>query len=373
MRLPITFSAYIARNVLMAFLTVLIIIVVVMALAEWVELLRRTSEKEAVTASILLQMVALKLPEGMQKVLPFCVLIAGMVAFVRLSKSSELIVARASGISVWQFLAPAVVVALIIGVLSTAVVNPVAAAMIARFEMLEGKYIEGKPSTLTVSASGLWLRHIEVLQEPFFNSSIEEYILHAQRIDQSDLRMHQVAIFMYGAQHRFIGRIDAVSAQLELGQWRIRNATASAPAALPVAYPDMTLQTDLSLNQIKESFASPQTLSFWQLPSFIDTLQKAGFSAIRHQLHWLMLWATPLMLVAMLLLGALFSLRHHRRGKISMMITFGVFCGFIIYFSSNIVYALGYSGSLPTVLAAFLPPIIIMMVATSALLHLEDG
>jgi lipopolysaccharide export system permease protein len=81
----------------------------------------------------------------------------------------------------------------------------------------------------------------------------------------------------------------------------------------------------------------------------------------------------PVMLLAMTLLGAVFSLRHHRRGGVGKMAVFGVIAGFITYFASNLVYALGFSGSLPVVLAAWTPPLIAAMIGVSLLLHLEDG
>src|SRR3546814_12939731 len=59
------------------------------------------------------------------------------------------------------------------------------------------------------------------------------------------------------------------------------------------------LETSLTMEQIRESFASPETLSFWSLPRFIETLEAAGFSAVRHQLHWHTILATPLLLCSM--------------------------------------------------------------------------
>jgi lipopolysaccharide export system permease protein len=373
MRLPVTLSFYITRHVFAAVMLTLAVIMLILGIGELIEMIRRASHKEGIPLSIVFEMAAMKLPFTVEKVLPFSILIGSMIAFTRLSKSSELIIARASGISVWQFLAPAMLLVIAIGIFFTTVFNPISSAMISRYEKMENKYISGKPSTLSVSPSGLWLRHEERLSEPFMGRTIEEYILHAKRIDQSDMTMHQVIIFLYDEDKAFAGRIDAARARLEEGQWRINNATSSAPSKRPQSNQSIMLKTDLSINQIKESFASPKTLSFWELPSFIDTLQKAGFSAIRHQLHWLTLLATPLMLLAMLILGALFSLRHHRRGKVGIMIAAGVFTGFLVYFAANLVYALGFSGSLPASFAAFLPPLIAMMVGTAALLHVEDG
>ena len=52
----------------------------------------------------------------MLQILPFAVLLGGIFAFWRLSRSSELVVARAAGISAWQFLAMPVLLAMLLGI-----------------------------------------------------------------------------------------------------------------------------------------------------------------------------------------------------------------------------------------------------------------
>lgn len=374
MRLPITLSLYVARNFFVAFAVALLVILFIVGLMELVELIRRASHKEqTVPFHIILEMALMKIPFTAEKVLPFAILIGAMTSLTRLTKSSELIVARASGISVWQFLSPVLATATLIGIFFMAVFNPISSAMISRFEMLEGKYITNKPSVLSISPSGLWLRQVDQLNASFKGKPIKEYVLHARRISQSDMTMSSVIIFLYGADHGFIGRIDAPRASLKEGHWLVNQAVLSAPGMIPRREADYQLATNLSINQIKESFASPKTLSFWELPSFIDTLEKAGFSALRHKLHWQSLLATPFLLASMVLVGAIFSLRHHRRGKVGMLIAAGILSGFVVYFVSNLVYALGFSGGLPVGLAAWAPPLVVSMIGTSFLLHYEDG
>lgn len=374
MRIPFTLSLYIGRHFLIAFLVALLVILGIIGLIELVELIRRASHKEySVPFSIILQMALLKIPYTAERIVPFAVLIGAMLSLSRLSKSSELIIARASGISVWQFLLPEILLAVGLGFLFMGVFNPIASAMISRFEALEAKYITNKPSVLSISPSGLWLRQVESLNVAFNNKQIREYIIHAQRISQNDMSLSQVIIFMYGDEHRFIGRMDAPRAQLLPGYWEVETPMLSAPGLSTSQQKNYRLETELSINQIRESFASPKTLSFWQLPGFINTLEKSGFSALRHKLYWHTLLATPIMLAAMIVIGAIFSLRQHRRGKVGMLISGGIVSGFLVYFVSNLVYALGFSGSLPIGLAAWTPPLVAAMLGIAMLLHLEDG
>ena len=374
MRLPLTLSLYVARNFMLAFAIAMLVILLITGMIELVELIRRVSHKEyEVPFRIVMEMALMKIPFTAEQVLPFAVLIGAMLSLSRLSKSSELIVARAAGISAWQFLTPAALSAMALGVFFVAVFNPISSAMISRYETLEGKYITNSPSILSVSPSGLWLRQVQTPESNFNGKPIYEYILHARRVSQDDMTMERVIIFLFGEHHQFIGRLDAPSAILQPGYWMVERPMMSAPGSLPATLPHYHLKTDLDINQIKESFSSPKTLSFWELPSFIGTLEKAGFSALRHRLHWHTLLATPFMLASMVLIGAIFSLRHHRRGKVGILIALGILSGFVVYFISNLVYALGFSGSLPVILAAWTPSLVAIMIGTTVLLHHEDG
>lgn len=374
MRLPLTLSFYIGRQCLAAMSVAMMGVIGVIGMIELVELIRRASKKaNDVPFTSIVEMTLLKLPLTAEKVLPFAVLIGAMVAIARLTRSSELVAARASGVSVWQFLAPVVVLGMLVGFFFTAVFNPIAASMITRFEALEGKYITGTSSVLSVSASGLWLRQVEDINATVNGKPIESYIIHAKRISQQDYTLSDVVIHAYGDEGAYIGRIDAPNAQLQQGYWAIGRAQIAIPGLSLQVAENFRLDTELNIRKIQDSFAAPQTLSFWDLPSFIETLESAGFSALRHKLHWHSLLSAPLLLTGMICIAAVFSLRQPRRGRVAMLIVAGVIAGFVVYFTTNLVYALGYSGSLPVIVAAWTPPLITIMLGVSALLHIEDG
>lgn len=374
MHLPLTISFYMGRHFLFAILATIAAVLVIVGLMELLELVRRTADTaRSVPFFILLQMMALKLPTTAEKIYPFAVMVGAMIALSRLSRNSELIVTRAAGVSVWQFLLPGVIVTFVMGIIFVTLMNPIAAMTIGRFDRLEGKYITGKPSTLSISPSGLWLRQTEESGLQFGDVPAHEYIIHAVRMNQTDYAMESVIIFLFDSAHRFIGRIDAPVAQLKPKQWVIDNAVLSSPGSLPRTVPEYTIPTALTLNHIQDSFSEPETFSFWQLPGFIRVLEQAGFSAMHHKLHYHSLIAMPLLLAGMLMLAAVFSLRTPRRGRTGMVLVIGLAAGFALYFMTNIIYALGAAGDLPIALAAWAPSLIVVMVAGAALLHLEDG
>lgn len=364
MRLSLTLSAYIGRQFAVRFAAVLLALSAITYLFDTIELMRRAASRVDVTFSIVLQLSLLRLPQLIQEMIPFMVLFATMLTFWRLSRSHELTVVRAAGISVWQFLLPALAIVLLIGAFRLAVLNPVGAVMYSRYEQTEAKLLRGQTSLLAVAQSGFWLRQTD---------GKSNAVIHAQRVSSQHMELYNVIVFMFEGKDRFSGRIDAASARLGSGAWILQDATISDPERGSRFEKTYSLPTDMTVERIQESFASPETISFWELPSFIRVLENAGFSAVRHRLYWHRLLAGPLLLLSMVLLAATFSLRPPRRGGTFALVAAGIMAGFVLYFVSNLVAALGQTASIPVVLAAWTPAGVSTLVAVTLLLHLEDG
>lgn len=363
-RLSPTLSLYIVRRFLSSFAIVLLVFAGLIFLLDVIELMRRTSGRFDIDASLIAQMALLKLPYMTQKVVPFAALFGGMHTFWRLTRFHELIIARAAGVSVWQFLFPAVASMIVIGLINISAFNPIASAMLSRYDLLESRYVLGRTNLLTVSRTGLWLRQADELGQS---------VIHAASVTQPDMILHDVIIFLYEGTDQFIGRIDASEASLGIGTWNLKNALLTGPSRPSQTLEDYSIKTSWTMAKIQDSFAPPETMSFWELPGFIALLDSAGFSASRHRLYWHSLLAVPLLLSAMVLVAASFSLRPARRGGVALLIGSGVIFGFLLFFLSDVVLALGLSATIPSILAAWTPAGFSLLIGLTALLHLEDG
>jgi lipopolysaccharide export system permease protein len=363
MRLPATLAVYIGRLFVFWFAAVFSGLALVVYLFDSIELIRRTQRVD-VPLGMLLSLSALKLPHLATELVPFVVLFAAMLCFWRLSRSHELTVIRAAGVSVWQFLLPVMAVAIAIGALRVAVVNPVAAALYSRYETLEGELLRGRTSSLAVSATGFWLRQAD---------GAGNSVVHALRVASREMELHEVIVWSFEGADRFAGRVDARSARLEPGAWVLSDAWVSRPERPSRHEDSLRLPTDMTPERIQDAFAAPETISVWELPGFIRTLEAAGFTALRHRLHLQRLLASPLLLGAMVLIAASVSLRPPRRGGALAMAVIGVGAGFLLFFTSNLVAALGLSRAIPVDLAAWTPAAVTALLGTALLLHLEDG
>jgi lipopolysaccharide export system permease protein len=363
MRLSSTLSLYIGRQFLFCFLSVVSALLLIVFLFDVIEMARRAASRPAATMGLVMQLSLLKLPKLAQELAPFVVLFATMIAFFRLARTHELTVVRAAGVSVWQFLLPVVTVALLIGGVLLAIINPLSAVLYARYELLEAELFRGQSSLLAVSPTGVWLRQAD---------GKTNSVVHALRVAPDTMILSDVIIFTFEGEDKFVGRLDATTAELKSGHWLLRNAqiTTDHPSQFAAQY---ELPTDMTRERIQDGFGSPETISFWDLPAFIRTLEAAGFSATRHRMYWHRSIAGPLLLFAMVLLAATFSLRPPRRGGAVRLIMGGIASGFVLFFLTNLVAALGQTQSIPVALAAWAPTAVSTLLGVSFLLHLEDG
>jgi lipopolysaccharide export system permease protein len=366
----ITLSLYIVRQFALAVTAMLLALSGLVAMFDFIELLRRSASHPEVSFGTVSQIAALRLPYVAMQILPFAILLGGILCFWRLTRSSELIVARAAGISAWEFLTAPTLCAFLFGVVATALVSPVSSVMFARAEAMDNAYLRTGGGPLALNGGQLWLR-----QSDHQTSTQGVAIIHAQQVQMRgrQLTAQQVSVFRLDGSDKLLSRVEATNATLTSGSWVLENARIIRPDQLPQPPELMNLPTDLTVSRVQESFASPDTLSFWALPGFIALLDRSGFSSIRHRLHFQALLALPLLSATMALVSAGFSMRPARRGGVAKMIGSGVAAGFALFVVSKIAEEIGQSGALPVALAAWAPAASGLMLAVALLLHTEDG
>jgi lipopolysaccharide export system permease protein len=362
-----TLTVYIARRFLITLGLTVLVVAGVILLFDVIELLRQTAKVEEATLALVVRMGLLRLPLMLQTALPFVFLAAALMTFWRLSRSSELIVVRAAGVSVWQIMLPLFALVLFLGVINVGALNPVAATLFTQFERVGQTVGLGTDKPFSLSRGGLWLRE---RKEDGFR------VIHARkaRQDNAVLFLSEVLVLEIGRDDIPDRRIDARAGRLSDQRLILEGVTISMPGEVPQRLPTMDVSTGLSLPEIQEKFAAPESISFWALPDFIAFFESAGFSPQAHRMHWYALLASPAMLCAMVLLAAVFGFNaNQRRGGWLARVVGCTVTGFLVYFFSQVTYTLGQSQTLPVVLAAWSPALVAGLLGLALLFHLEDG
>lgn len=364
-----TLHFYFARRFLKSFLSVFLIFFAILSLIDLVEQVRRFGSTDTGFGTLIV-LTLLNVPEGLYRILPLITILATLSLFLALARSSELVVTRASGRSALKSLIAPVTTAILIGLFAVGVFNPIVAATQKQYERVVAR-ISGVVSTLSVSSEGLWLRQ---------GSNDGQTVIHAIRSNLDGTVLSDVTFLGYDSGGKPTFRIEARQAELVVGAWAISDAKewrfdtqASIPEVDAFETPKMNLASNLTRNQILDSFGTPSAIPIWELPGFIRRLEAAGFSARIHRTFMHMELALPVLLAAMVLVGAGFTMRHTRFGRTGVMVLAALGLGFTLYFIRNFASILGENGQIPVILAAWGPPIAAALLPLGLLLHLEDG
>jgi lipopolysaccharide export system permease protein len=359
-----TLARYFGLRFLGTFAAVLAGVFVLVVLVDYVEMMRRLSDTPNVSALLVAKTSLFRVPQIVERTLPFCVLIGTMSCYLGLSRRLELVVSRAAGMSAWQFTAPALIIALLIGAIATAAYNPVAATLHERSKRLEEQLSGNIRTGLQATANGFWVRQ---------RSADNQSVINARISREQGVRLSNVTAFVFDPNGQFRERIEAKSAELEQGHWRLHDARVYAPGAPPSERDSYRLATNLTAEQVRESFSTPETVPFWQLPHFIQMAERVGLAASGYRLQYQKLLAQPFMLAAMVLLAAAFSLRFFRFGGVPKMVLGGVIAGFALYVMAKVADDMSRAELLSPLLAAWLPVAVGGMTGFVALLYQEDG
>jgi lipopolysaccharide export system permease protein len=358
-----TLARYFGMRFLGAVASVFGGILILVVLVDYVEMTRQASRVPNAPALIVAQISFFRVPQVTERIIPFAILVGAMTCYLTLSRRLELVIARAAGMSAWQFIAPALAGALLIGIATTTVYNPVSAHLREYSKRLEADLFGQRPR-MGQANSGFWVRQRDTGGQAILNA--------ASSREQGRI-LDGVTALTFDHANGFQERIEAKSAQLESGYWHLIDVTVYTVRSPPRQYPTYRLITNLTLEQVRESFATPDSVSFWSLPQYIQLAESAGLAASGYKLQYHLLLARPFLLAAMVLLAASVSLRFFRFGGVTRMILSGVIAGFLLYVLSKVTEDMSKAALIHPVAAAWLPVLAGSLTGFVALLYLEDG
>ena len=361
-----TLTLYFLRHFAKLTISVFLLVLVIIALASYFELADRALNNEAADWKTLALVALFRVPAVSEDTVSFTVLYGAIAAFIITNRRLEVVVARAAGVSAWQFLLPACAVGLLFGVFMTTVYNPFASSLFVMSQNLTSTAFGFNAKQLGQSddSGPIWVRQ---------RSGAMESIIGSQSTFDGGLGLTNATAYVFDAEGRFLRRIDAPTAHFFPGAWRLDDAIETTVDQTPKYVPLYSLPTNLTTNEVKQTFLQLDSVSFWTLPGLIASARRAGVSADRYVLQFNVLLARPILLMALVLIAANVSLRFSRSRNIAGVIITGVAIGFMLYIVLKIVGDLGSGGIVPPLLAAWLPAVVATLVGVTVLLHLEDG
>jgi lipopolysaccharide export system permease protein len=352
------------RGLVLAF----VIISSLVILVDFVELSRRFGSYDQVTVLTIAYMTALKMPSVIEQTLPFIVLFGIMWSMFKLNRRSELIAMRAAGYSAWSFATPPTVIAIALGIFAITVLNPGVAVLNSKFEEKRVQVSRNAGAPITTNKNNIWLRE-----------SVPEgsLIIHAKGASPRDAALLNVSFIYYrldeNAKPVFLKRIEAKKATLIPGAWVLTNTSEVKKNSLPQKQDQLQFNTQYDVNSLLEHLSADSSFSFWELPRIINNSKAAKLDSRRYEIQWNRMLALPLTLAAMALIGASFSFRLVRLGGVFGMALIGGSIGFFLYFTGDLLEALGSTKVLPPIIAAWAAPTFVFFTGLARITIVEDG
>ncbi|HSM42004.1 MAG TPA: LPS export ABC transporter permease LptG [Afifellaceae bacterium] len=356
-----TINRYVARRFLATISAIVLGVISLIVIIDFVEQFRKFGDRPDFTGWTSMKLAGMHTPAIIEQLMPFILLFGTIICLLSLSRRFELVVARASGLSVWRFLSAPLVIAVLVGIASSTLLNPLATRLTNDAEELEAGLRSSKSRH---DDTGIWFRQ---------SSQNGSSIMHAAGASKRGPVLSGVRVFVFDHNGRFSEKIDADRAVYQNKSWRLESALIAAKGEPPLSVDTFILPTRLSRKDIRDSLTLPENLSFWDLPDFIDTARQTGVNTDRFLQAYHQHLARPIFLVAMVIIAATVSLRLTRYGGTGKLVLTGIAAGFLLYVVTEVISDLGGNGILSPALSAWAPGIIALTFGATVLLYQEDG
>ena len=363
MKLNSELFKYVSKTFLFTSAIIIVFFASIIFIGDLVEYNKKLSSYESNAISLVFLLSALNLPKMLQEILPFCLLFSGMLWALRINDSKELLVIRSSGLPIRKICHPILLVSIILGFISVTTLSPLISATQKKIQKIESERL-GKPiNSLLVTPSGFWVKQ----------GSLEgNDIIYAKSLNSKTMSFNDVIVFKFNKEYEVKKRIKAYSSELHENYWFLEETESINDIGEITNNDFIKLPTSITKAQIKEGFASPDSLSLWALIPFIKMFENAGFSAKKHRYYLYKLSTFPFLLAAMSILGLSFNLNSFSRQRSNYNILIGVISGFSIFYITKIINALSISGKMPLFFGSLLPIILPLFLSIALIIHADE-
>lgn len=353
-------ALYLARTFLLRSLAVLAALVLILATLDVLgnagEVLAPPQNGDAE----LWRYVGLRVPQLIQRFLPFSVLLGTLITLAVMNQNSEVVAMKAAGISAHQIIAPLMLASLVLAAASFVFNERIVTRATAALNAWEAADYGPVPRDTGIR-SNIWVHRGDDLVRVNVVSGAG-----------ADLRLRGVTVYERagGTLQRIIRGDQGIlnGSNLELTGTRSFDLETGGEQRAEVA----RLPLNLAPEQFTLARVDPAEQDFWTLENSIRQLEIAGRDTVSLQGN---LWhkiAGPLSSVLMPLLAAVAAFGLARSGQLFIRAVIGMLLGFAYFVVDNFALAMGNLGAYPPLLAAWGPFLLFLMIGEAVLIRTEE-
>ena len=287
-------------------------------------------------------------------------LLAALMAFGKLSGSSEITAMKAGGVSYYRIVAPVLVVGFLVSMFYLVWAEKVVPAAKARCAEIVDYEI--KNSTKPTGES----EHIVIKS---LKGSTQR-ITYANKFDEKEGKMTGITIEEF--EKGQIVRIQTAKEGFwENGTWRMVNGNVFAlddeeGVTSTARFAEQIIPIDMSPKQIAWEQKEPEEMTIAELREYINLLESRGESAPKQWCEIYMRISIPLASFFFAMIGAALGTQKQRTSS-SIGLGISIIVIFIYYAVMSFTTGLGKGGAMPPFLACMLPNILCLIIGVKLL------
>lgn len=328
-------------------------------LIEFFEKVDNFARKNAVASQYLIYF-SCKIPMIVAQIVPLAVLMAVFMTIGSLSQSNELTAMRAGGMSMTRITLPLLTMGLVVS-LTILAANEWLVPITTREANRIYRFDQEKSQQLTITRDKVWLKD--------GNSLINIRII----IPSKNL-LQGISIQELYENGRPATRIDAKRATYSGGTWLGEDVTTTNFSAESGEVVNVSQNTKavLPLSKTPKDFSviseRNDELTISALAYMAEKVKKEGYDPTRYLVDLNGRLATPFASLIMAFLGIPFALQRGRGSSLAIGIAVSIFIGISYHLFQGMMIALGYSGTIPILLATWSPNLLFGLLGATLLI-----
>ena len=306
---------------------------------------------------------SLLVPSLLYNMFPFIIFVAGILFFLKIKKTDEIIAMKISGMSNTSILLIPSILSIILGIFFITSVNPITSALVKKYESIKGSYERDKDYLAAITENGIWIRE---------KNNEKNNIIRSKNLRNDNLM--EVTIYEYDKNNNFKRRIEAESSNISSLEWLLKDVMIIDASGKIISedIKQMSYFSMYDIKKIKSLYSNLDTVSFWNLNSEIKLLEARGYSTneMKAKLHRSL--AFPFFLLSMILLSGVFTLGSRFKENNLTYVFVAIISSVIIYFFNDFSAVLGETEKLPIEVAVWMPITIVFIFSAVGIINVNQ-
>ncbi|MGJ8529916.1 LptF/LptG family permease [Maritalea sp.] len=293
--------------------------------------------------------------------LPISFLVGAVLALMDLQNNREIIVTKASGISIWGIALVPLATCVALGLLVSYLIEPL---VLAGNEMLERHAGVVDAAQFDQAGRDRW-----IIQE----NEGGKYFIRSNKLSEDGLQMQDVFVFQRGNAKTPAAQIFAKTAQFDSNRWRLEDGHSRSIEGKKEQFSELLLTSKATKEEINLQLGAVHQMDIYTLREFLNGVSSIDDNVSAAQMRLKRMEVLPFLLVGSLLIAFAFTSGYRRHGTSGSQVLYGIILGFVLYVVTKLLDRSGGSGAMDATLAAWGPAIVAIVIGTSVLLWKEDG